>query len=140
MSTSPTITLPSPGEIKDGAGALVAISALVGTVVATWVRWRRRRRAAQSKRRAEARAIRYLVDAQHHVLRLLNRGQLPEDELQRQEFLIREVRRDLAQADGHEELLAAVDTQEEVVKWIKRTQRIEEKKAQIREQSGDEGK
>jgi len=132
ISSHQTIALPTVGEVEDGAKSVLAISALVGGVWAAVAKWRKRRAALEAKRALEARAIRYLVDAQHHVLRLLNMGRLPENEIQRQEFLIKELRKDLAKLDGHEDLLAVADTQEQVMRFLTRTQRIYEKKAQIR--------
>lgn len=126
----------TPVDAGEWAKTLAAVGGLLGGIWAVCVKvrgWLRRR---QELREEERRAIRYLVDAQHHVLRLLNHGVLPEDEIVRQETLIREIRKRLAKLDGHEELLAAAD-QTEAIRVMTRTQKIETRKAQIRGQHQD---
>lgn len=126
----------TPVDAGEWAKTLAAVGGLLGGFWAVCVKvrgWLRRR---QELREEERRAIRYLVDAQHHVLRLLNHGVLPEDEIVRQETLIREIRKRLAKLDGHEELLAAAD-QTEAIRVMTRTQKIETRKAQIRGQHQD---
>lgn len=112
-----------------GQALLLLVVPLLG---AGLVRLVRRRRRAAELRHLEGRAVRYILDAQHHILRLLTREPVPEDELQRQRVLIHEVRDELARADGHEELLAAADAQAEIIQVIKRTQAIAIKKAALR--------
>lgn len=119
-------------DVGDWVKTLAAAGGLVGGAWALMVKVRGWWSKRNETRKEERRAIRYLVDAQHHVLRLLNHGMLPEDEIHRQEALIREIRKNLARLDGHEELLAASE-QTEAIKVMTRTQRIDARKRSIRQ-------
>lgn len=123
-------------DLGEWAKTLAAVVGVVGGLWALAVKVRGWFRARRELRNEERRAIRYLVDAQHHVLRLLNHGILPEDEIVRQETLIREIRRNLARLDGHEELLAATD-QTDAIRVMTRTQRIEARKVELRRKHDD---
>lgn len=115
--------------VRLAAGCVGILAALSAAGVKAW-RWFWRRRRTRA---AERRAIRYLVDAQHHVLRLLDHRLVPEDEIRQQELLVRLVRRELAEVDGHEELLQESDERaREMEDVMRRTQRIEARKKQIR--------
>jgi hypothetical protein len=118
--------------VRTTAAGVGILAALGAALLKLWRlcagRWRRRQE--------ERRAIRYLVDAQHHVLRLLNYGCVPNDELRHQERLIRAVRSELARLDGHTELLTE-EQERELQDLVRRTQRIEARKAVIRASQPD---
>lgn len=115
--------------VRLAAAATGILAAFAAGAVKAW-RWFWKRRRTRA---AERRAIRYLVDAQHHVLRLLDHGLVPEDEIRQQELLVRLVRRELAEVDGHQELLQESDERaREIEDVMRRTQRIEARKRQIR--------
>jgi len=141
VSSPQALQVPTVEQVGDSAKALVAITALVGGAWACVSRWHQRRKAAEERRAADAHALRQTVDALHHLLRAVNGGELmAPDELRRQEFLIRRERRKLAKVDGHEELLAETDAEDEreARRWATRTQRLQARKEQIKAQSGDQ--
>lgn len=129
-----TLAIPPVGDVGDGARALVAISTLVAGAWALWLRLRTWRRRRQERQTANDRAIREYADTLHHLLRWINGGELPPDELRRHEVLVRRLRRDLARVDGHLELLTEADAEEERDRklWATRTQRLNDRKAEIR--------
>lgn len=124
---------PDARDVGDLVKTLAAGGGILAACWAAWAKWRRRCSERRARHEAEARAIRYLVDAQHHVLRLLNHGVLPQEEMARQEVLIRQIREELARCDGHEDLLRATDEQAEIVRVLTRTQAIQQRKAQLRD-------
>jgi uncharacterized iron-regulated membrane protein len=142
-ATHQSIALPEVRDVGEGARALVYLSTIVGGAWAVWVRWRKRRKLAEERRAADAHALRQTVDALHHLLRAVNGGELmAPDELRRQEFLVRRERRRLAQVDGHLELLAEADAEDEreARRWATRTQRLQARKDEIRASKGDQGR
>jgi len=129
------LTVADYESIERWAKALATVGGLVGGAYAVLVRVFRRWRIRRDRRRLEAKAVRYLLDAQHHVLRLLNNGSLPPDEIKRQAILIKDLRRDMAEVDGHQEFLLAADNAEsrsEIIRILTRTQAIEARKVELR--------
>jgi len=124
------------GGLLAGAGALLA-------------RWVKRRRLAAQRRALEAKAVRYLLDAQRQTLNVLipgaSRSRLIDlGELNRQKLLIDDVREELWIADGHESSREAERVAQDVLKVLTRTQAIEAARAQkiraaIQKQAGGEG-
>jgi hypothetical protein len=121
--------------------ALPAI--LSGAALGLWAwlgRARQRWRKAAELRRLEAKAVRYMLDRDRHVLHALltilnadgETRLIDVDELIQQKRLLDDVREELWIADGHESMRGTQRVAEEVIKAISRTQRIQAKTERLR--------
>ena len=143
MSSPQALQVPTVEQVGDGAKALVAISALVGGAWAIARKWHRGRQQRRRREALEAKAIRYVLDSDRHVLhvlQLLLRGggyrvtQEERDEIARQLVLISDVREELWIADGFQSRRDVELIERQIVKELTRTQRIKA----LPDQSGDQ--
>jgi PAS domain-containing protein len=119
-------------QFGDWAKTLAALGGLIAGVVAVCSRLWRRRKAQRELRALEAKAIRYLLDAQRHTLYVISPGPdrfLQLDEIDRQRTLIDQVRDEMWIADGHGEVREAQRRAEEIARVLTRTQAIQAKRA-----------
>ena len=124
---------------RDFGGPALATAALIGAWA--WIRAQRKLRAAEAvKRRLEAKAVRYLLDAARHLLYHVqpHSGRVVLlEELATQKALIDQVRDELWAADGHPSERFAERQTEAIMRVLTRTQRIEAAEARrIREVIG----
>lgn len=118
----------TPAEVEGWAkvigGVLAVATALGAGVVRAWRWWRRR----IEMRRAEAKALRYLLDATHHVMHHLapdvDDWQARPAILERHRVLIDSVWDELWLVDGHEAREKPAVSPEELRRWMTRTMKI----------------
>ena len=106
--------------VAEHAKALAAICAAVAGAAGFASRLHRKHLESVRVREKEAKAVRYLLDAVRHMLHE------DLDELPQQRVLIDFVRQEIWAADGHS---VAEQTNEEILKVLTRTQRIDAKRA-----------
>lgn len=124
--------MPTQEELGDWAKTIAAIGGILGGIWALARRLWRRYVHAREVRALEAKAVRYLLDAQRHALYALapagDRHRLIDvDELTRQKTLIDEVRDELWVADGHASEREEQRRVEGIVRVLTRTQAIQAK-------------
>ena len=107
--------------------------------------WRARQVKSAKLRAVEGKAVRYLLDAQRHSLRVIAPSEggrtwlVDLDEIIRQKALIDDVREELWVADGHASRRDTEQTVAEVVKVMTRTQAIRARTEGRPDGRGDEG-
>lgn len=119
----------TPAEIEGWAKVIAAVAGALAALGAGLIKglgwWRRR----SERRRLEAKAIRYLLDAQRQVLNIWAAREPLVDlsELERQKWLVDEVRDELWLADGHDGERSEQRQAEELQRLLTRTQAIRAK-------------
>jgi len=114
------------GWAKVAGGVLAVLGIVSAAVLRTWRWWTRRSRI----RRFESKAVRYLLDAERHMLHMMVPGPsryIETEELQRQKILIDQIRDELWVLDGHGGERDEQRRVENIVKVLTRTQAIQAK-------------